>query len=204
LNVTPRAATMATLVLAIVLCSSPRDAQADYLFTPFIGGAFARQTTFLTGIEQGESATRVIFGGSAGWLSDGILGFEGDFAYAPRFFERDNPEDIVIRSSAMTLSGSVIAAVPLSVSNYSLRPYAVGGVGLMRSGLEYLVLPRVDDNSMAINVGAGAIGFFTPRTGVRFELRHFRTVNREPNPATLESAAKLSFWRFTVGVVIRN
>ena len=28
-------------------------------------------------------------------------------------------------------------------------------------------------------VGGGAIGFLTPRTGVRFELRHFRTFERE-------------------------
>src|SRR5262245_49354699 len=114
----------------VVLCSSPRAARADYLFMPFIGGAFARQTTFVTGVEQGEGSTHVIFGGAAGWLSSGILGFEGEFAYAPHFFERDDPLDIILGSSVLTVTGNVIVATPLRVSQYSLRPYVIGGVGL--------------------------------------------------------------------------
>jgi Outer membrane protein beta-barrel domain len=202
LNLTSRAATIATLLL-VVLCGSPRETRADYLFMPFIGGAFARETVFRTGVEQGEGSTHVIFGGSVSWLSSGIFGFEGDFAYAPRFFERDNPLDDILDSNVLTLSGNVIVAVPLSVSEYSLRPYAVGGVGLIHSGINYLVPTPVDDNSLGFNVGGGAIGFLTRRTGVRFELRHFRTFDREPNQV-LEVLPKLSFWRFTVGVVIRR
>ncbi len=182
---------------------------------PFIGTAFARQTTFFTGtglftgtgFEEGEASSHVIFGGTAGWLGSGVFGFEGEFAYAPHFFEEDNPDDIIIGSHLLSMSGNVLIAMPLSVSQYSLRPYAVGGVGLMQSGISYLTpaIPLVDDNSMAFNVGAGAIGFFTPRTGVRFELRHFRTFDREPLPLSpLEVSSKLSFWRFTVGVVIRR
>jgi hypothetical protein len=205
-----RAATTATLFL-VVLGASPREARSDYLFIPFIGTTFARQTTFftgvdLTGVEQDEGSTHVIFGGSAGWLSAGILGFEGEFAYAPHFFERDDPLDVLLDSSALTLMGNVIVAVPLSVSEYSLRPYVVGGVGLVRSRISYITtaFDPVDDESLAFNVGAGAIGFFTPRTGVRFELRHFRAFDREPRLVTLEEAPKVSFWRVSVGVVIRR
>ena len=137
MNRTAPAATIATLLL-VVLCGSPREAwAADYLFMPFIGGAFARETVFPTGVEQGEDSTHVIFGGSASWLSSGILGVEGEFAYAPRFFERDNPLDDILDSNLITLSGNVIAAVPLSVSEYSLRPYAIGGVGFDPFGITY-------------------------------------------------------------------
>jgi hypothetical protein len=205
LTVTARTTTTAT-VLLVVLCGSPRAARADYLFTPFIGGAFARQTIFFTGVEQGEGSTHVIFGGTAGWLSSGILGFEGEFAYSPHFFERDDPLDIILGSELLTVTGNVIVAVPLNVSEYSLRPYAIGGMGLMHSGITYLqTIPPVGDNSLGFNVGAGAIGFLTARTGVRFELRHFRTFEREPNEARpLEVLPRLSFWRATVGVVIRR
>jgi hypothetical protein len=55
-----------------------------------------------------------------------------------------------------------------------------------------------------MNLGGGAIGFITARTGVRFEIRHFRSLEREENPFTSESASLLSFWRATVGVVIRR
>ena len=203
MNLTARAATTATLLL-VVLCGAPRLARADYLFMPFIGGAFGGNTAFVTGNEQGASSTQLIFGGSAGWLTAGILGFEGDFSYAPRYFERDNIGGDILDSSALTLSGSVIVAVPQSVTEYSLRPYVVGGLGMIRSSIEYAILvDPVHDTSLGMNVGAGAIGFLTPRTGVRFELRHFRTLERQEDLMG-ELVPRLSFWRFTVGVVIRR
>lgn len=203
MNLTTRAATTAALTLAVVLCSPPRDARADFLFVPFIGGAFAGNTAFLN-LEQGAGSTQWIFGGSAGWLSSGVLGFEGDFSYAPRFFERDNLAGEILSSNETTLSGSVIIAVPQSITGYALRPYVVGGLGLMHSGITYLFFDPVDDNSLGLNIGGGAIGFLSPRTGVRFELRHFRTLEDATNPATGEVSTRLSFWRFTVGVVIRR
>jgi len=204
LSVTSRTAPTAALLLAVVLCGSPRDARADYLFIPFIGGAFAGRTAFLD-LEQGAGATQLIFGGSVGWLSAGVLGAEGDFAYAPRFFETDNVGGNIQSSDTLTLNGSVIVAVPQAVSEYGLRPYLVGGLGLIHSGITYNVLvDPVDDNSLSLNVGAGAIGFLTRRTGVRFELRHFRTLERQVNEATGEMRTRLSFWRVTVGVVIRR
>lgn len=202
--VTPRAATTAALAFALTLCGSVRDARADYLFVPFIGGAFAGNTAFLN-LEQGAGSTQFIFGGSAAWLSSGFLGVEGDFGYAPRFFERDNLAGLILHSSVATLSGNVIVAVPVSVSDYSLRPYLVGGVGLVHSGITYLLaLDPVSDNSMGFTLGAGAIGYLTPRTGVRFELRHFRTFEREANVASGEVLPRLSFWRATFGIVIRR
>ena len=203
MNLTPRAATTATLLL-VVLCGAPRHARADYIFIPFIGGAFSGQTAFVTGFEQGASSTQLIFGGTAGWLTAGILGFEGDFSYAPRYFESDNIGGDILDSSAMTVSGSVIVAVPQSVTGYSLRPYVIGGLGIIRSSIEYAILFDAEhDTSLGMNVGAGAIGFLTPRTGVRFELRHFRTLERQEDLMG-ERVPRLSFWRFTVGVVIRR
>lgn len=201
---TVRTARTVALFLAVVLCGSPREAGADYLFIPFIGGAFAGRTAFLN-LEQGAGSTQLILGGSAEWLTAGVLGFEGDFSYAPRFFERDNVGGNILESNALTLSGSVIAAVPLAVTQYGLRPYLTGGLGLIHSGITYTgLVDPVDDNSLGLNIGAGAIGFLTPRTGVRFELRHFRTLEREVNEATGDLRTRLSFWRATVGIVIRR
>jgi len=201
LNRIPRAATIPTLVI-VVLCGSPRDARADTLFMPFIGSTFARETLFNIGAEPDESSKHVIFGGSASWLSAGVLGVEGEFAYSPSFFKVERPESNIVSSNLLTLSGNVIVAVPLRVTEYSLRPYAIGGVGLIHSGIRFLLPPHVDDNSMGFNVGGGAIGFLSRRTGVRFELRHFRTFEREPSDFG-DVGPRVSFWRFTVGVVIR-
>jgi len=201
LNRIPRAPTIPTLVI-VVLCGSPRDARADTLFMPFIGSTFARETLFNIGAEPDESSKHVIFGGSASWLSAGVLGVEGEFAYSPSFFKVERPESNIVSSNLLTLSGNVIVAVPLRVTEYSLRPYAIGGVGLIHSGIRFLLPPHVDDNSMGFNVGGGAIGFLSRRTGVRFELRHFRTFEREPSDFG-DVGPRVSFWRFTVGAVIR-
>jgi hypothetical protein len=206
LTATARLRKAAMMLIVVGLCSAAEDARADYLFTPFVGGAFAGKTAFLN-LEQGAGATQLIFGGSVGWLSRGLFGVEADFAYAPRFFERDNAAGVIFfGSNVTTLSGSVIIAAPLSVTDYSLRPYLVGGLGLMHSGITYdsvSVVPPVTDNSLGLNLGGGAIGFLTPRTGLRFEIRHFRTFERETNAVSGILAPRLSFWRATIGVVIR-
>jgi hypothetical protein len=209
LNLTARAATVAALLL-VVLCGFPCESRADYLFIPFIGGTFASSTTHLTGLEQtegGEGSQRVTFGGSAGWLSSALLGIEGEFAYTPGLFQRDPeriPPGLVYDSSLMTFTGSVIVAVPQSLTGYSLRPFVIGGLGVIHTSLNYdEVFDTVDDNSLGFNVGGGAIGFLTRRTGVRFELRHFRTFEREPSEFG-DVAPRVSFWRFAVGVVIRR
>jgi len=204
------------IAFVVVLCGLAAPARADYLFTPFIGGAFAGKTVFHTDLPSGSTeslGTHLVFGGSAGWLSSGILGVEGDFAYAPHFFERDGgipgstvpAASIVLTSRIATVSGSVIVATPLRVTGYSLRPYLIGGLGLIHTGITYTaILDPVDDNSLGMNLGVGAIGLLSPRTGLRFELRHFRTLSRDAIETTGERDARLSFWRATIGVIIKR
>jgi hypothetical protein len=195
-------------VVLILLALFPTSASADWLYIPFFGATFAGSTARLD-LEHGAGSTQFIFGGSVGWLSQGIIGFEGDFGYAPRFFERDNTGGLVDNSNALTLTGSVIIAAPLSFTRESLRPYLVAGAGWMHLSIEELgggVLPELfgSANSVGMNIGGGAIGFISPRTGIRFEVRQFRSLDRTRNPATAESDSQLSFWRATLGVVLRR
>lgn len=207
MRVDPRAV-RAPFLLVFLLSAFPSVAAADWLLVPFVGGTFAGSTAVVDP-EQGASSTQIVFGASAGWLGAGILGVESDFAYAPRYFEKDNIGGIVTDSNAITWGGAVLVAMPVSVSRESLRPYFVGGLGWMHASLEVVQNPIPEilgraRNSVAMNLGGGAIGFITARTGVRFEVRHFRSLEREENPFTLETASLLSFWRATVGVVIRR
>jgi hypothetical protein len=204
LRVNPGVAGVACVGLLLAL--SPHDAGADWLFAPFVGSAFAGSTA-LPDLEQGASSAQLIFGGSVGWWSAGILGFEGDFAYAPRFFERDNLAGVVTNSNALTLGANVVVAVPVSVTRESLRPYLVGGLGWMHASIDELLFPEIfgrAQNAVGMNLGGGAVGFVSPRTGFRFELRHFRSLERDTNPLTGERQSLLSFWRATVGVVIQR
>ena len=208
MSVTTSAIRIRILASLIALCCAPTRAHADWLFTPFLGGTFAGKTA-LPDLEQGAGSTQVVFGGMAGWWSSGILGIEGDFGYVPRFFKRDISAGLVAESNVATLGLDLVITTPVSVTRESLRPYLVGGLGWMHASIDESLnlFPEFfgdGKNSIGMNIGGGAIGFLTPRTGVRFELRQFRSLERDVNPFTGERQSLLSFWRATVGVVIRR
>jgi hypothetical protein len=193
-------------LLLLVLC--PHAAEADWIFAPFVGSTFGGSTA-LPDLEQGAGSAQLIFGGSAGWWSQGILGIEGDFAYAPRYFESDNIAGLFTNSSVVTFGGNVVVATPVSVTRESLRPYLVGGLGWMHTSIDEVrsIFPELFGrarNSVALNVGGGAIGLITPRTGFRFEIRHFRSLERDADAFSGETESLLSFWRITAGVVIQR
>jgi hypothetical protein len=204
--VVPRSPVPCTLLALVVLALGPvTEARADWLFTPFIGSSFGMQTSFVILEPGAANSAQLIFGGSAALLSRGVFGIEADYGYAPRFFERDNRAGLISGSNVNTLSGSAIFAVPLSVTRESLRPYVTGGLGLMHAAAKNAVfdVTTFDANFLGFNVGGGAIGLISPRTGFRFEIRHFRSVQNTANALTGEPNARLSFWRATIGIVIR-
>ena len=196
----------ARLALVATALAVPAEARADWLITPFLGWTFAGQTIHFDP-EQGARSSQLIFGGSAGWLTDGILGFEADFAFAPGYFESDDPAGIAENSYLYTLAGHAIVTLPLAMTRESLRPYVSGGLGVMDGHLEEIVnvLPELIafDASPALSVGAGVIGFIRDSTGVRFDLRHVRSLDRDESAVRGVLRTKLSFWRITAGVTFR-
>lgn len=190
-------------LLCAATCAWAPPASADWLVTPFIGGAFAGKTTFVD-LEQGATSTQLIVGGATAWLSDGLFGAEADLTYAPRFFERDNRAGLIVGSNASALMGSAIVAVPLAITRESLRPYAVVGLGVIHAGLEDVFGVVSDDgNLLGLNVGGGAVGFIGRRTGFRFDLRQLRTLRGAEEALSGTRRSRLSFWRATVGVTLR-
>jgi hypothetical protein len=106
--------------------------------------------------------------------------------------------------------GNVVLTTPRLWTEYSLRPFVSGGVGLLHAlaqdsgGIE---LPDVDTSLWGINVGAGAIGFLSDRTGIRFEMRYYDTLKRpEVPPLTtdLGEPARLRYFTASVGLVFRR
>lgn len=195
-------ARVACVVVAMVLLVAPHAA-ADWLFTPFLGGTFAPQIPIVN-LEQSAGTKKVVAGGSASLLSDGLFGIEGDFGYSPRFFERSSRTGLTTGSNVTTIFGNVVVTMPLSVTRESLRPYGVAGVGLIHAAAASLVVQLfdIDRNLLGYDFGGGAIGMFDPNVGVRFDLRRFQTVHELENQLT-QQRSHLSFWRATVGVSIR-
>jgi hypothetical protein len=183
------------------------SADADYIFTPFVGKTFAAQHTLSSpsGVPVTASVDKQtwVIGGSAAWLSDSVVGVELDFGFAPRFF-RSNLPFAPPGSNVTSLTGNVLLTLPLSVTRDSLRPYASAGMGVLHAGVDDTIgFATLDRNLLALSVGGGAIGFLNNRTGVRFDLRHLRSTSRGIETSTLLTAPRLGLWRLTVGVAIR-
>jgi hypothetical protein len=189
-------------------------ARADWYLSPFIGLKFGGDTT-LVELEPGAAARKKLtYGGNVMWLGDGLLGVEADLGIVPDYFKGDlinvappgtPPRYIpLVQSSRLTtLMGNAVLAAPRSWTRDSLRPYVSGGFGLVRARrTDYGDVFAVTRNLGGFNIGGGAFGFITRRTGVRWDLRYVRGSGTSGDGNTFGSA-RLHIWRATMGVVLR-
>jgi hypothetical protein len=187
------------LALALVL-ATPAAASADWFITPFIGLKFAGDTN-LVDLESGASNTKLTLGAIVGWIDPGLLGFEADVGYSPRFFERSSGA-LVARSHVITVMGNFVLSVPQEITGDSLRPFVSGGAGWMRIGIDDVAgLLPVKSNLFGINVGGGATGRLTDVSSLRFELRYFKSITNDEE--AVREGTSLSFWRVGVGLTLR-
>jgi hypothetical protein len=191
-----------SVALLLCLCAPVAEVQADWLITPFLGTSFAGETTFLV-LEEG-AGSRMTLGASVALLGSGILGLEADVAHTPKFFEGDDPRGLLLSSRVTTFSGNVLLAAPLSLTRESLRPYLVGGLGLLQArASDAARLFPLDENRLGLTLGGGAIGFVSDLTGLRFDLRYIKAVSGANGLLAREGVSRLSFWRASVGLTIR-
>jgi hypothetical protein len=194
---------MGTRALAIaLLLLSPVTAAAEWQIRPFIGFTFGGTTTFLD-LEKASGEQKAAIGVSGGWLGE-IFGFEGDFGLGPGFFQTAD-SDLVIESGVRTLTGNVVIALPRAMAEYGLRPYFVGGAGLMHVHiLGRFGAVDVSRTLPAMNIGGGVTGFLTQRIGLNWDVRRFSTLRGEGETVGNSFGnEQLSFWRATMAVAVR-
>lgn len=194
---------------ALVVGTTPVQASADWLFTPFVGTAFGGKANFgdFNNFED-EVERRVTFGGSLGWMGNGIVGFEVDFGFSPNFFENTSGDgDFAFGdSNVTTLMGNLILGAPIGgQSGPGIRPYASGGVGLLRTKVDGGdFFDDLNTNDFGLNVGAGLHGFFSDSVGIRGDIRYFRSLqDNEPDDEFDIAVSDFDFWRATVGITFR-
>jgi hypothetical protein len=193
-----------TILLTAALVAASGSAYADdRQVCGFIGGTFGGETTFLNVDQTVGKKTKLIVGGSAVFLGE-IFGAEIEVADVPGFFEaEDSP--LVIDSRVTTFSGNVVIAAPRRWTEYWLRPYVVGGGGLMRvRTTTSLNIFDVSTFLASFDVGGGVVGFLTNRAGVAWEVRRFQSLGGDKNNGGQSFGPEdLSFWRATMSVAIR-
>ena len=191
-----------TLVALLLLTPAEARAQADWLVMPYFGLKFAGSTAFFD-LEQAEGEIKNVFGGSAAWLGSGVIGVEADFAFIPGYFERKNVEPFWTSSYVLSFGGNAILTMPLSVTREGLRPYLVGGFGLLRASADDILGTNPIDSVMpAITFGGGALGMLSASAGVRFDLRYQRSVGTGEDLLAQEGS-RLTLFRASVAYVRR-
>src|SRR5579872_1832784 len=187
---------------AAIVAVAARVEAADWQFRPFLGFTFAGDTTFVD-FDHAIGQHHATFGVTAAWIGE-VVGVDVDLAHMPGFFQTGEPGALVISSGVTTLTGNVVVAVPHRLTEYVLRPYIVGGAGVMRvSEQDYLSALPISVARPAIDFGAGAVGFITKQVGLAWEVRRFQSVGAEQQTGLSIGGEKLSFWRATRAVAIR-
>jgi len=185
----------ALVIAAFAFVLAPLPARADGFVTPWIGSAFGST------IGNGQTT----FGVSAGAMGGGIVGAEADFGWSPSYF---GDKSDFGNNTVMDVMGNIILGVPIGGQHGAgIRPYVVGGLGLIRTQIDGGSIARVSSstNMLGWDAGGGVMGYFSDHIGVRGDLRYLRaTSDFSSGISSLDlDGNRLHFWRASIGVVIR-
>ena len=193
------------LLVVASLLAMPSTASADFFLVPFAGVKFGGSTSIVD-LELAAGTKKLVLGVAALKLDNGILGYEVEFGNISGYFGNEDlalSQPVVKGGSYVTdLTGSVVLALPPGVTGGGLRPYAVIGGGFIHAEAEdFLEVFQVRRTVPAINLGVGAIGLLTPTVGVRFDVRHMRSLSKDASVGLV--GRRIAYSRFTVGLLLR-
>ena len=200
-------AVIATAAFAV----APRPASADWTITPFVGW----NTGGSADVNGSDGTTRtskfehkINYGVSSAGMGNGAIGGEFDLGYSPNFFETGNTNadgfNLTNDSNVLTAMGNVIVGIPVGGRGGSIRPYALAGVGLIRTNVQTIgdVFDVQTKNDFGFDVGGGVMGFFAQNVGLRGDIRYFRSFEGGDNVTGL-AVSNFNFWRASAGVTFK-
>ena len=193
------------LILSVFLLGLPRPAHADFFVIPFLGMKFGGSTSIVD-LELAAGKKKLVLGVAALRIGDGIIGFEGEFGNIAGFFGNEEVSDIepLVKPGSYVndLTGSLVLALPPGATGGGLRPYIVAGGGLIHAEAEDIFeVLQVRRTVPAINLGVGAIGMLTNNVGVRFDVRHLRSLATDAPTGGV--GRRIAYSRFTIGLLLR-
>ncbi len=188
-----------TVLVAILL--APVPARADTLFIPFfgvnLGGDSGKK------FSEAFDTSQFNWGASLTFMGGGVFGVEGDFGFSPDFYGKTD----VGGSNVLTATGNLIIGVPFGGQHgFGIRPYGLAGAGLLKSKSDFGTgIAEIDENDLTWSAGGGVLLFFGTRTGIRFDIRYFKTFNDLEilGAPIAQSPGKVDFTRASLGFVLR-
>jgi hypothetical protein len=176
---------------ALALVALPARAGAQTFLTPFAGATFGK-----------DAPTQKFTSGVSATFMGKVAGFELDFGYTPDFFDQATDFTLIGDSNVVTLTGNLV----IGVGAGPVRPYVVGGVGLVRSHVDDggAFFDNVSTNDWGVDLGGGVIGMFSEHVGLRGDVRYFRSLQDPSADNDFDVAlGKFDFWRGTAGIAFK-
>lgn len=192
-------------LLAVFVLLRPAPARADFFVIPFAGMKFGGSTSIVD-LELAAGTKKLVLGIAALKIDDRVIGFEAEFGNIAGFFnnEKEAGDQPLVKTGSYVndLTGSVVFSLPPGATRGGLRPYAVVGGGLIHAAsLDLAEVLQVRRTVPAINLGFGAIGLITNNVGVRFDVRHLRSLSTDPPTGSVGRG--INYSRFTIGLMLR-
>ena len=185
----------ATMVALAVI---PAPARADTLLVPFWGINFGGDS----GQEFSDAfdASQYNGGVSIAFMGGGVFGIEGDIGYSPDFYGKTD----IGGSSVFTATGNLLFGVPIGgQKGVGFRPYALAGIGVIRSKVDaFSDVLNFDNSEVAWDFGGGAMFFFGDHFGLRGDIRYFRTFSAV-DVLDISRSDRLDFGRASAGLILR-
>jgi opacity protein-like surface antigen len=186
-----RTALVPVLLTLAISVLAPARANAQGYISPFIGFDFGGDSGCPTASDCDDKNSNLgVSGGKLGALA----GIEVELGYARNFFGELPGVD----NSVLTLMTNVIVGPKIG----AIRPFVLGGVGLMKSHVEFDAGSLLDSsNDFGWNIGGGVMLMFGDHIGVRGDLRRFKSFSEFGILGFGLADEKLSFNRASGGVV---
>ena len=189
--------------------AGPRPASADWTLTPFVGWNFggSADVTGNGGVTfSNKFEKKLDYGASLMGMGGGPIGFELDFGYSPNFFETTTAAsgfEFTSKSNVTTLMGNAV----IGAKSGSVRPYIVGGVGLIRTNVQDIseIFSINTKNDFGLDIGGGVMGFFSNNVGLRGDVRYFRGFRgtSDSDSTTGLALSDFKFWRGSLGLSLK-
>lgn len=187
-----RHALLTALFITALAALTPGPARAQGFISPFIGFDYGGDSGCPTATDCEDKHSNL---GVAGGKLGAIAGAEVEFAYARDFFG-DAPG---VDSSVLTLMTNVIVGPRIGV----IRPFVLGGVGLIKSEVELTAGSLLDSsNNFGWNIGGGVMLMFGDHVGVRGDIRKFKSFQDVGFLGFSLSEVKLTYNRASAGLVL--
>jgi opacity protein-like surface antigen len=192
-----RSLVISVFTAVVLVAVAPTSARAQAYLSPFVGEDVGGDAGTCPSIINDCAEKKTSYGVTLGALIGGIFGFEEDLGYAPHFFGQSAS---LGDSSLLTLMSNVVVSVPLPL----IRPYASGGVGLIRSHVGFNIpsVATADDNAFGYDIGGGAMVRLPYHLGVKGDVRYFRSPQNLTISGISFNNTQLNFYRVSIGLLL--